>query len=89
MSREKIQEIERQMFELGKELHTLLRSVDSFEVPNYEFETEFRIYHPARSVRTARQTTAHPQHGTRLQILYVVGRRIQRIRSTISSRRCP
>lgn len=41
MSREKIKEIELQMFELGKELQTLMRSVDSFEVTNYEFETEF------------------------------------------------
>lgn len=41
MSRERIQEIERQMFDLGKELQTLQRSTESFEVPNYDFETEY------------------------------------------------
>lgn len=41
MSKEKIQELEQQIFELGKELQSLQRSSSATEVPNYEFETEF------------------------------------------------
>ena len=41
MSREQIQELEQQIFELCGKLQELQKSVDPIEVPNYRFETEF------------------------------------------------
>lgn len=41
MSQAQIQEIESQIFELGKKLRELHQSTEPTEVPNYEFETEF------------------------------------------------
>ena len=41
MSQQEIQNLEQQIFELGKELRELQKSVEPTEVPNYSFETEY------------------------------------------------